>query len=225
MNLQFITSHKKFAPFFWTQFLGAFNDNFFKNALVVLVAFRGVQLLGMGSGDLVAVASGLFILPFFLFSPLAGQLCDKYEKSQVVRMTKLLEIGIMIIAALGFFFQSYALLLFILFLMGTQSTFFGPAKYSLIPDLVQERNLTQANALIELGTFLSILLGTIAGGLITAVPGADWMIGTILIVIAFFGYLTSRGVPLTQVASPQLKINWNPFPEYFSLWKLLTIPP
>ncbi|MEM7645316.1 MAG: MFS transporter [Pseudomonadota bacterium] len=225
MNWGFMTSDKKFAPFFWTQFWGAFNDNFFKNALVVLVAFRGVQLLGLDSGALIAAAGGLFILPFFLFSPLAGQLCDKYEKSRVIRATKVLEIVIMLLAALGFLLQNYLILLFLLFLMGTQSAFFGPAKYSIIPDIVSEKRLTEATAFIELGTFLSILLGTIAGGLITSVSGADLWIGLGLIAFAVIGYWTSRGVPATPIGAPQLKITYNPFPEYLSLWRIIASKP
>jgi MFS family permease len=223
LNLNFITHHKKFAPFFWTQFLGAFNDNFLKNALVVLVAFRGVQLLGLDSGALVAIAGGLFILPFFLFSPIAGQISDKYERSRVVRATKVLEIVIMILAAVAFLIQSYLSLLFLLFLMGTQSTFFGPAKYSLIPELVSNEDLTEGNALIELGTFLAILLGTIGGGMSAGLPGADWVIAITLVLISLVGYWTSRGVPQVPVGESDLKIRWNPFPVYIHLWQLIRV--
>jgi len=221
MKWNYITTDKSFSGFFWTQFLGAFNDNFFKNALVVLVAFRGVSLLGMDSGALVAVAGGLLILPFFLFSPLAGQLADKYERSSLVRKIKLLEVVIMLFAALGFFLQSYLMLLSLIFFMGLQSTFFGPIKYSILPDLVGNDNLTEGNALIELGTFLSILLGTIAGGVATSIPGADKVIGIGLVLIAVLGYLTSRSVPIVPLGDPDLQIQWNPFPEFMSLWKLL----
>lgn len=221
MQWNFVTSNKRFAPFFWTQFGGAFNDNFFKNALVVLVAFRGVQLLGLDSASLVAVASGLFICPFFLFSPIAGQICDKYEKSQIIRGTKLWEVVIMLFAAIGFLLQSYEVLLGILFLMGMQSAFFGPVKYSVIPELVKDSQLVTANAFIELGTFLSILLGTIAGGGVTALPQADLFIALGLVVFALFGYYSARQVPEVGVGASDLTINWNPLPEYASLWRIL----
>ena len=152
--------------------------------------------MGMDSGSLVAVAGGLFILPFFIFSPIAGQFSDKLEKSKLVRLTKKLEILIMLIAAIGFLFKAYALLLVVLFLMGFQSALFGPVKYSLIPQLVDEESLIEGNALIELGTFLAILLGTIGGGLITSMPGADIIIGIVLVLIAFIGYIASRGICL-----------------------------
>ena len=221
MKWSLVTHDKKFTGFFWTQFLGAFNDNFFKNALVVLVTFRGITLMGMESEDLVAVVSGLLVLPFFMFSPLAGQFADKFEKSKLVRHVKLLEIAIMLVAAAGFLLKSYILLVGLIFMTGLQSAFFGPIKFSIIPDLVGEKHLTEGNALIELGTFLSILLGTIAGGLATSVPQADTFIGLMLIVIAIVGYFTARTVLEVPVADPNLKIQWNPFPEYLSLWRLL----
>ncbi|MCB0391638.1 MAG: MFS transporter [Bdellovibrionales bacterium] len=216
-----IFKDKKFSSFFWTQFWGSFNDNFFKNALVVLVAFRGIQLLGLDSATLVAVSSGLFILPFFLFSPLAGQLSDKFEKSKIIRMTKLSEIIIMVIAGLGFLTQSYLLLLAVLFLMGTQSTFFGPVKYSLIPDLLPEEDLTEGNAFIELGTFLAILLGTILGGIVTTLSNTDIIIGSALVLIAVLGYLISRKIQAVPIAAPHLEIRMNPFPEFIALFKIL----
>ncbi len=221
MDLRLLVSDKKFTPFFWTQFWGSFNDNFFKNALAVIVAFRGVQLLGLDAGALVAVATALIILPFFIFSPIAGQMADKFEKSAIIRWTKRLEIFIMFFAALGFLFQSYLLLLGLLFLMGTQSAFFGPLKYSIIPELVEEKNLTEGNALIELGTFLSILLGTIAGGFFTSIDGADWWIGSGLLVFAGLGYMAARKVPAVSVGDPTLKMHWNPFPEYINLWRIM----
>ena len=221
MNPGFITTNKKFAAFFWTQFMGAFNDNFFKNSLIVLVTFRGVQLLGLAPESLVAVAGGLFILPFFLFSPLAGQLSDKFEKSQIVRWTKVSEIAIMTVAAVGFLAGSWMLLLFVLFLMGTQSTFFGPVKYSMIPELVSNEDLTEGNAFIELGTFLSILLGTIAGGFVTTLPSSVNWIAAGVLVFAIIGYLFSRKIPETEVMAGDLKIQWNPFPEFVNLFQIL----
>ena len=124
MRLNLVTSNKSFAPFFWTQFWGAFNDNFFKNSLVILIAYKGIKVFGMDESMLVAMAGGVFILPFFLFSPLAGQICDKYERSKVMRATKLLEIAIMTVAGIGFFFEVYGLLMFVLFSYGLAEYFF-----------------------------------------------------------------------------------------------------
>ena len=221
MNWKLVSSDKRFAPFFWTQFWGAFNDNFFKNSLVVLVAFRGVQLMGLDYSSLVAIAGGLIILPFFLFSALAGQLSDRFEKSKIIRATKILEVLIMLVAAVGFFTQNYLLLLGVLFLMGTQSAFFGPVKYSIIPELVERDSLTEGNALTELGTFISILLGTICGGAITSVPGADHWIGLGLVAVSLIGLKSAVGVPSVRTGDPSLKIQLNPFPEFVSLWRLL----
>jgi 1-acyl-sn-glycerol-3-phosphate acyltransferase len=215
-----IITNVKFRSFFWTQFLGALNDNLFKNALIVLITFRGVEMFGLNAASLVAVASGIFILPFFLFSPLAGQIADRFEKSKVIRTAKFFEILIMLVASLGFFFQNYYLLLLVLFFMGTQSTFFGPVKYSLIPNLVHEDELTEGNAFIELGTFLAILIGTITGGVIAAQSGVDHVIGICIIFVALFGYFTSRNIPASELGDPQLIIKKNPFPEFISLFKL-----
>ncbi len=221
MAWKMMASHKKFTPFFWTQFWGAFNDNFFKNALIMIVAFSGIQLLGMDYKSLVALAGGLFILPFFLFSPIAGQLSDKFEKSKIVRLTKIWEIIIMVVAALGFLTESYVLLLGVLFLMGTQSTFFGPVKYSILPELLDPDELVTGNAYIELGTFLSILLGTIAGGAMESIPNKRPIIAVGLLVFALLGYFSARGVPKVKVGDKDLKIQYNPFPEFVSLWKII----
>ena len=177
--------------------------------------------MGLDSGSLVAVASGLFILPFFLFSHIAGQMADKFEKSAMVRKVKLAEIFIMVFAGIGFFVESYYMLIFVLFFMGLQSTFFGPLKFSLIPELVSEEELTESNAFIELGTFLSILLGTILGGTISASPNVDIIAGSLLIGVAALGYFSSRGIPECPIAAPDLQIQYNPIPEYKSLWKIL----
>ncbi|MFP4389485.1 MAG: MFS transporter, partial [Desulfococcaceae bacterium] len=155
---------RRFAPFFWTQFLGAFNDNLFKNALLILIAYRAGRDLGLDPDVLINVAAGLFILPFFLFSATAGQVSDKFEKSMLIRRIKLLEIGIMTAAALAFFANSLMALLPLLFLMGTQSTFFGPVKYSIIPQHLTPEEVVGGNGLVGMGTFLAILLGTLTGG-------------------------------------------------------------
>jgi hypothetical protein len=221
MSLKLITKDKRFWPLFWTQFFGALNDNVLKNALVVLVTYQGITLFGLDSGSLVALASGLFILPFFLFSPIAGQLSDKFEKSMLVKATKIFELFIMLVATTGFYTQNYSLLLTTLFMAGLQATLFGPVKYSMLPDLVKENELVEANAYIELGTFLAILIGTIAGGFLIAMPGGiPWLLGTLLALSAI-GIWTSFQVQTVRIACPDLKLQFNPFPTIGSTIGLL----
>ena len=151
MSQYSLLKQRRFGPFFATQFLGAFNDNLFKNALVVLITFGIVNGSGADTDTLVNLAAGLFILPFFLFLAMAGQLADKYEKSMLMRRIKLAEIGIMIIAAVGFLYGGTGFLIFLLFLMGTQSTFFGPVKYAILPQHLKEEELVGGNGLVEDG--------------------------------------------------------------------------
>ena len=137
---------KRFGPLFFTQFLGALNDNFFKNALVILITYQSVVMFGLESGALVAAAGGIFILPFFLFSATAGQLADRYDKAMLVRVTKLTELIFMALAALGFYLGSYELLFVVLFLMGAQSAFFGPLKYGMLPEVLEGHELVKGNS-------------------------------------------------------------------------------
>lgn len=209
---------RHFGPFFATQFLGAFNDNLFKNALVILVAFQGA---GWAAGSaamsptlLVNVAAGLFILPFFIFSATAGQFADKYDKAVLMRWIKVLEILIMVGAALAFWLHSLWLLLALLFMLGLQSTLFGPVKYGFLPAHLKSGELTDGNGLVELGTFLAILLGTIAGGeLVHWVGDQALIIGGCVLVVAVVGWLTSLAIPSTPASAPDLRINWNPVSE------------
>lgn len=196
---------RRFAPFFWTQFAGAFNDNLFKNVLMLLLAFKAAQ---PGQTDiLMNLAAGLFILPFFLFSSIAGQIADKYEKGRLIRMIKIAEIGIMGAGAAALMLGSTASLLALLFLMGTQSAFFGPVKYSIMPQHLEESEIIGGNALVEMGTFVAILAGTIVGGILTQVPTIFPAIAIIATAIA--GWLVSRKIPEAAAASPSLVINWN----------------
>ena len=207
---------RHFAPFFLTQFFGAFNDNVFKNALLILFTFSTAYRADMNASMLNNLAAGLFILPFFLFSAFAGEVADKYEKSWLIRKIKLGEIVIMGLAAMAFWFNSTYGLLLILFLMGTQSAFFGPVKYSIIPQHLSSRELVGGNALVEAGTFLSILLGTILGGILSKLDhGPEWVSVTV-IVIAIVGWLSSRQIPQAPAANPSIKINFNPLKETFN---------
>ncbi|HET6604118.1 MAG TPA: MFS transporter [Xanthomonadaceae bacterium] len=201
---------RRFLPFFVTQALGAFNDNVFKNALVILIAYQGLTLAGLSPTNLTIAAAGVFILPFFLFSATFGQLADKYEKSRLIRYTKLFEIMVMVLAAVGFALGSIGLLLAVLFLMGTQSTLFGPAKYGILPQHLKPEELTGGNGLIETATFLAILLGTLLGGILIARGGlGPTIVSTSCIAIAVAGYLASRRIPIALPTDAALRMNWN----------------
>lgn len=215
-----LLKQRRFLPFFVTQFLGAFNDNVFKNALIILIAFQAVGADASRSNLLINLSAGLFVLPFFLFSATAGQLSDKYEKSRYIRWVKLLEIAIMSAAAVGFYLNNVYWLIALLFLMGFQSTLFGPAKYSILPQHLKPEELVGGNAWIEAATNLAILLGTILGGILIALPqGPHWVGGTV-VTLAVLGYLSSRAIPLAPPAAPDLQINWNPLTE---TWNILRI--
>jgi 1-acyl-sn-glycerol-3-phosphate acyltransferase len=202
---------RRFGPFFLTQALGAFNDNVFKNALVILIAFR---IVGLSSEDIdfySNLAAGLFILPFFLFSATAGQWAEKHEKSRSIRRIKLLEIAIMALAVVGFWLESVPFLLFVLFLMGTQSTLFGPLKYAILPQSLAPEELVGGNAMIEAATFLAILLGTLAGGwlMVGTDNGTVW-VSAAVVILAVLGWWTSRGIPEAPATAPHLAMDYNP---------------
>ena len=202
----------RFAPFFLTQFLGAFNDNVYKNSLMAMITF-GLLSSTLDLSLMNNIGAMLFILPFFLFSALAGQLSDKYEKSYLIRRIKLLEIVIMCLGAIAFYFSMTAGLMLLLFLMGTQSAFFGPVKYSIIPQHLDNHELVGGNALVEMGTFLAILIGTlVASMLATQSDGILW-VSAIIICVAILGYLVSRKIPSAPAANPDLKVRFNPFTE------------
>ncbi len=215
-----LLKQRRFAPFFGTQFLGALNDNIFRNGLVILITFQGVQIMSMDHTVLANVAAFLFILPFFLFSATAGQLADKYEKSMLMRRIKLLEIALMTLAAIALLSQKYSLLLFVLFLMGCQSTMFGPVKYAYLPQKLRTEELIGGNALVESGTYIAIIVGLIIG-----VEAVDYeadrqtVLALTLIGVACIGYLTSRQIPKTEAVDPELTINWNAWKE---TWRIVS---
>ena len=210
---------RRFAPFFWTQFLGAGNDNIYKNALIIFVAFEAAQMTSLDANALVNLAGAVFIAPFMLFSATAGQLADKYEKSRLIRWIKILEIAIMAIGLAGFWRHDLVLLFTALALMGVHSTLFGPVKYAILPQTLATEELVGGNGLVEMGTFVAILLGTIIGGLVVAIhPHGPIIAGVVAVAVAVAGYLVSRAIPVTPPVSPELAINWNPFTE---TWKNL----
>lgn len=204
---------RRFWALFATQFLGALNDNVFKNALVILVTYKALSIGGLSPENLVVVSGAVFMLPFFLFSATAGQLADKYPKPRVVRWIKAAEIAIMLIGAYGFLTESLGILLLALLMMGMHSTFFGPVKYSILPQLLTEDELVGGNALVETGTFLAILLGTILGGALAGMgaTGLSW-VSVLVVLIAAAGLLTSLFIPALPPANSTLTVQWNPIP-------------
>ncbi len=208
-NQSHLLKSKRFLPLFITQFFGAFNDNVFKNAFLIWFTYSIAFKLDMNAQIMATVASGLFILPFFLFSSLAGQVADKYEKSKLTQIIKIAEIAIMIFSFVGFYFQNIYLLLTLIFLMGVHSTFFGPIKYSLLPEHLKDNELVKGNALIEGGTFLAILLGTIFGGVTILSQHGIETVSSAVVVFAVIGYLSSRFIPTTPAPDHKLKISFN----------------
>jgi len=204
---------RRFAPFFVTQFLGAFNDNLYKNALVVLLTFHAASWTTLAPEVLTNLAAGIFIVPYFFFSATAGQLADKYDKAKLARLVKVLEMLIMGVAALGFFMQSLAVLLGALFLLGLHSTLFGPVKYAILPQHLREDELVGGNALVETGTFVAILVGTLAGGLLAGVAGHPSWVAFAGLLVAATGFLASLGIPAAPSPVPGLVVNLNPVSE------------
>jgi len=217
-----LLGQRRFAPFFWTMFLGAFNDNLYKNALAIMVAFQGATVLGLGPSDIVNLAGAIFIAPYILLSATAGQLADKYEKSALIRRIKLLEIVIMIIGAAGFLLHSTPLLLTMLFGLGAQATLFGPVKYALMPQQLSAAELTGGNGLVETGMYVAILTGTLFGGVLIADHANGPLFVTIAtLACATLGYLAARRIPPSPPADPGLRVNWNLFSETAKNWRMI----
>lgn len=200
---------KRFLPLFVTQFLGAFNDNAFKNAFLIWFTYDMAERTGTNASMMITIAAGLFILPFFLFSATAGQMADKYEKSMLAQKIKLIEIILMLLCAICFYFQTIPGLLIILFLMGVQSTFFGPIKYSLLPEHLKSHELISGNGLIDAGTFLAILLGTIFGDLVIRTTHGRLLVSCAIILCAVLGWWSSYHIPQSEIADSDIKINKN----------------
>ena len=200
---------RRFTPMFFTQFLGAFNDNFFKQALLLLLTYSAAAKLGSSVSLLNNLAAMLFILPFFLFSALAGQLADKYEKSRLTWYIKVLEVVIMVLATFGLIFEIYWLLFVALFLLGAQSTFFGPIKYAYLPQAMHQDELVGANALFQTGTSLSILMGMMVAGLFIQMDNHLYWVSAMALLIASLGLLASKFIPSMPAVQPNMKIDWN----------------
>jgi 1-acyl-sn-glycerol-3-phosphate acyltransferase len=215
-----LLGQRRFAPFFWVQFLGAGNDNVFKFAFTVMVTYQ-LQVSWLPASQAGLVIGALFILPYLLFSATSGQLADKHPKEVLIRFVKTLEIAIMAVAAWGFAQQNVPLLLACVFLMGLHSTLFGPVKFAYLPQHLNERELTGGNGMVEMGTFVAILLGNVAGGLLIAVPqvGPQYVAAACLL-LAVLGRVMAQAIPHSPPTDPWLAINWNPFTETWCNLKL-----
>lgn len=217
----YLLTKKKFLPLFVTQFLGAFNDNVFKNAMVILITYRAASSAGLNPQIVVTAAAGIFILPFFLFSAVAGQLADKYEKSFLIRRIKFTEIIIMLVGSAAFYLEDVYLLMFVLFLMGSQSAFFGPLKYGILPDHLKKNELIGGNALVSASTFIAILLGTIIGGLLIMYINGLAIISFIVVSCALCGWAASGYIPATRNNRVTYFINKNFLSETINVLRLL----
>ena len=209
---------RRFLPFFVTQALGALNDNLFKQSLILAILYK-LNIEG-DRGIWVNLCALLFIVPFFLFSALAGQFGEKYAKDRLIRLIKLGEIAIMVVAAIGFAFDHLALMLVALFAMGTHSALFGPVKYSILPQTLRPEELVGGNGLVEMGTFLAILAGTIGAGIMLSSGNYTVIVSLVIIAVAVLGYLASRAIPSAPADTPQLRLNWNIFSESWATLRL-----
>ncbi|WP_411852409.1 MFS transporter [Stenotrophomonas sp. LGBM10] len=211
---------RRFLPFFIVQSLGAFNDNVYRQAIIGLLFYLGVSQAEQSLYTTLAPA--IFILPYFLFSALAGQIAEKLEKSRLIVITTTMEIAIMTLAAVGFLTQNMPVLLVALFCTGLQSTLFGPVKYSVLPSVLKPEELTGGNGLVEMGTSMSILTGMISGGIIFTLAGSYGPVvaATAVIALAVAGNVTARMIPKVDAGAPDLKINWNPVPESLAVLRL-----
>ena len=213
---------RRFAPFFGVQFLGALNDNFFKQALVILLAYHTASFTTLSTDVLQNLAQALFVLPFFLFSATAGQLADKYEKSRLIAITVMIELAVMALGATGFLLYSMPVLFLALFLGGVQSALFGPVKYAILPQQLKEEELVGGNALVGSGTSVAILLGLMLGGWLVSQQG--WGITAVAIgtmAISATGLLLSRYIPPAPPADPALRVNWNPVTETWDNFRFM----
>jgi MFS family permease len=216
-----LLSERRFAPLFWTQFLGAANDNLFKFAFTLLATYHAAEWGGLDPATSGFVIGAIFIAPFLLFSATAGQLADKIERSGLMRFVKNLEIAVMAIAAAGFLGHHPMLLYVSVFLMGLHSTIFGPVKYAYLPQHLRAEELTGGNGLVEMGTFVAILLGTMAGGVLVKLgPNGPVVVSAACLALAVIGRIASQFIPHSPAPDPTLPINWNPASE---TWRNLVI--
>lgn len=209
---------------FWTQLYGALNDNLFKSALVILIAYKNISLFGVNSASMVALCGGVFILPFFFLSATSGQLADKLDKIWLTHRIKEAEVLIAVLGCIGIFFQNYYIMLFVLFLLGLQATFFGPIKYSLIPHYAPKDQLIFANAMVSSGTFVAILIGTIIGGVAAGIGDNYWPLIAVLLIVAYLGLHYAKKLPLENINVEEraaIVVDWNFFTSTRDILKLI----
>lgn len=211
----YLFTKRRFLPFFITQFLGALNDNLFKNALLVIVVSTAITAADSNTNFITNLAAGLFILPFFLFSTLAGHLADRFDKAYLIRRIKFAEIILMLVGCFSLWQGNISLMLGVLFLLGTQSAFFGPIKYAIIPQHVDSDELLAANAQVGMGTFVSILLGTLIGGWMVTTPQGIMQLGALIILVAIIGWISSCQIPKAppENTAAEAKVLFNPLRE------------
>lgn len=200
---------RRFAAMFGAMALGAFNDNFYKNAMIVLITYRLAEEFGYRAETLISIASASFILPFFLFSGFAGNLADKFSKSRLVRGLKLIEMLLYALAALALLSHHLWVMLIALFLLGSLAAFFGPVKYAILPELMRRDEILRATGWIEGGTYVSILLGTVCGTVLVMVPNGPWIVAALMALMGLFGIGCAWLVPVTKAAQPQLALHYN----------------
>jgi acyl-[acyl-carrier-protein]-phospholipid O-acyltransferase/long-chain-fatty-acid--[acyl-carrier-protein] ligase len=209
---------RRFGAMFATMALGAFNDNFYKNALIIITTYSLASSMGVKPASLLSIAGAAFILPFFLCSGIAGEVADRVPKHLMVRVLKVTELVIVLMAILALMFQHTWSLFLTLFLLGTQAAVFGPAKYSILPELLKKEELLQGNAMVEAGTFVSILLGTLVGGLLILRPHGTEIVAMVMLTASLLGAWAAWRVPVTHIKSSDLKINYNIFT---STWRMV----
>src|SRR5690349_12490982 len=204
-NVSHLLRARRFLPLFTTQFLGAFNDSLFKQAVVLFVTY---QLFSDPTKEFQfsSIAQGLFILPFFLLSALSGQLADDHDKARLIRIIKLAEIGIMTVGGAGIMLANIPLMLAAVFAMGVHSTFFGPIKYAILPQHLEKDEVLGGTGLVEAGTYLAILGGTILAGVLALTPAVA---AVATIVIAVLGFLAGRQVPPAPPSAGRIPFNWH----------------
>jgi len=221
LSAQTLLRDRKFAPFFWVQFTGALNDNIFKVGFTSVVTYQAVLFGVADARNAAFLIAAIFVLPFLLFSATAGQLADKYDKAVLMQAVKTLEIGIMVLASAGFLMHSAHILYVSVFLMGLHSTIFGPAKYAYLPDHLEPGSLLKANGIVEMGTFASILLGTMIGGTLASQEGGGGVpVAVLCLSCALTGRVVAAWIPSRVAAAPALTINWHPFTE---TWRNLVL--
>lgn len=202
---------RRFVPLFLTQLLGALNDSLFKNALFILITY---SLASQAKAEQwVAFGGGLFILPFFLFSATAGHFADRFDKALIARYSKFLECIVVLLATIGFFQSNLAVLLLALFLIGAQAAFFGPVKYAILPEHLHQTELIDGTALIEASTFLAILVGTLLGGILIAIPHGEKIVSLLIVSLAVIGLIASFAIPKAPATDTTTPLSWNVFSE------------